>query len=270
LGLTGAGVATFLSRTVTLLAIWGYLRQSKTLAPSRPRQWLIPLQRKESGELIRMATPISGQMLMEFGAFATATLLVGQFGSVSLAAHHIALTCAATTFMVPLGLAMALTIRVGHTLGSGEPDRCRRVIIGAYVSAFLFMCSAAAFFIFGREWIAHGFTRDPQVIELTLTLLLITAVFQIFDGGQIISMGALRGLKDVNIPTALVFACCWLFGLPLGVWLAFFQGGEAIGQWWGLALGLALTAAMLTLRLIHRMDRFGDLAAHTPEPDNVV
>ncbi len=270
LGLAGAGIATLIARCLTCLAVWIYIRGSKTLASSLPQRWLGRLERARCLALIKMATPISGQVLMEFGAFAMATLLVGQFGSSALAAHQIALTCAATTFMLPLGLSMALTIRVGHTLGAGQQDRCRRVITGAYGTAFLVMLAAGLFFISCREWIAAGFSSDPEVIALASSLLVITAAFQIFDAGQIMSMGALRGLKDVNIPTAMVFVCCWLVGLPLGTWLAFGLGWQTQGQWCGLATGLALTAITLTFRLRHQMQRMFQNPWHTPEPDNVV
>jgi MATE family multidrug resistance protein len=270
MGLTGAGVATFIARSLTCLAIWIYIRGSRTLAPSRPRQWLTGLEWSRSLAMIKMATPISGQVLMEFGAFAMATILIGQFGSNALAAHQIALTCAATTFMLPLGLSMALTIRVGHTMGAGEEDRCRRVIISGYTTAFLFMASAGIFFITCREQIASVFSNDPEVIALASSLLIIAAAFQIFDAGQIISMGVLRGLKDVNIPTAMVFICCWLAGLPLGTWLAFGLGWKTQGQWCGLATGLALTAIVLTLRLVNRMARLSRNPVHTPEPDSAV
>ncbi len=273
MGLTGAGIATFIARCVTCLAVWIYIRGSATLAASRPQQWWCRLEKARSLALLKMATPISGQVLMEFGAFAMATLLVGQFGSSALAAHQIALTCAATTFMLPLGLSMALTIRVGHTLGAGEKDRCWRVILSAYATALLVMVAAGVLFITCREWIAGGFSQDPEVVTIASSLLIITAAFQIFDAGQIMSMGALRGLKDVNIPTAIVFASCWLVGLPLGTWLAFGLGHETVGQWWGLAAGLALTAIALSIRLILQMKKLKPQApgpSHTPQPDTVI
>ncbi|MEM6886178.1 MAG: MATE family efflux transporter [Verrucomicrobiota bacterium] len=273
MGLAGAGIATLIARVATLLGVWIYIRGSAILASSRPQRWLCRLEKARSLSLLKMATPISGQVLMEYGAFATATLLVGQFGSHALAAHQIALTCAATTFMLPLGLSMALTIRVGHTLGAGEKERCWHVILSAHATAFLVMLAAGILFISCREWIAAGFSQDPKVIQLAATLLIITAAFQIFDAGQIVSMGALRGLKDVNIPAAIVFACCWLGGLPLGTWLAFGLGHETVGQWWGLAAGLALTAIALTVRLVIQLRQLKFTAqdpAHKPEPDTVV
>jgi len=271
MGLPGAGVATFIARCLTCLAIWVYIKGSQTLASSRPQQWLKSLEWARSLALIKMATPISGQVLMEFGAFATATLLVGQFGSSALAAHQIALTCAATTFMLPLGLSMALTIRVGHTLGAGEPERCRHIIISAYTTAILVMTVAGIFFICGRTFIAAAFSADPEVIALASSLLVITAAFQIFDAGQIMSMGALRGLKDIHTPTVIVFACCWLAGLPIGTYLAFGMGWETQGQWIGLATGLALTALMLTQRLIRQirlMPNDSQNSDHKPAPNN--
>ena len=271
LGLQGAGIATLIARAVTCLLVWRYIQTSTTLAPSRPRKWLGALERQRSLELFKIANPISGQVLIEFGVFALATLLVGQFGSSALAAHQIAITCAATTFMLPLGLSMALTIRVGHTLGAGEKDRCWRIIISAYLTGFLFMLAAGIFFITCREWIASGFSHDPEVIAIASSLLIVTAAFQIFDAGQTMSMGALRGLKDVYMPTLILFISSWIFGLPLGIWLAFYQDWQAEGQWWGLALGLALTAIALSIRLVLQIQKLKPsplTAEHKPAPDS--
>ena len=128
LGLQGAGLATFLARSVSLAVLWIYLTRSKRLASSRPTRWLRPLNGTVCKQVCKIGLPVSGQLMMEFGSFAMTALLIGQFGSAALAAHQITLSCAAFTFMIPLGMAMAVTIRVGHTLGAGERDRCRKIV----------------------------------------------------------------------------------------------------------------------------------------------
>ena len=192
---------------------------------------------------------------MEFGSFAVAALLIGQFGSTSLAAHQIAISCAAFTFMVPLGISLAVTIRVGHAIGAGEVNRSRRIIVGAHISAFILMFLTAAAFILGGDFIAAGFSPDPAVITLAGSLFIIVAFFQISDGFQIISQGALRGLRDVNVPTIMIFISFWVVGIPLGAWLGFGYGLEAKGLWIGLAIGLTLAAVILTARLAQLVKR---------------
>jgi MATE family multidrug resistance protein len=248
LGLTGAGMATFVSRVLTLVWLWIYVRGSRTLAESCPEHWLAPIQRIQWTRLIKLALPIGGQIAMEFGMIAVTALLIGHFGAVQMAAHQIAITCAATTFMLPLGLSMALTIRVGHSIGAGAIERCRRIIIGAHGTGFLIMATAATIYLIFREDLAQFFSRDPEVIGLTASLLIITAVFQIFDSLQVISMGALRGMQDTRVPTWIVFISYWIITLPMGCVLAYTALPGALGFWTALAIGLAIAAIALTVR----------------------
>lgn len=190
---------------------------------------------------------------MEFGAFAATALLIGQFGSAPLAAHQITLTCAAFTFMIPLGMSMAVTIRVGHAIGAKESARCRRIVIGAHASTFLIMGITALIFVTLGSEIASAFSDDSQVIAITIQLLMLAAAFQVFDGAQVISMGALRGIQDVNIPTGIVFVSFWVIGIPTGCVLAFQNAMSALGLWIGLTLGLAIASVVLTFRLFVKL-----------------
>jgi MATE family multidrug resistance protein len=257
LGLEGAGVATFLARVLCWWGLWLYQKHSKALAGSRPVKWLQPLDRQKCAQAWKIGLPVTGQLAMEFGSFGAAAILIGQFGGAALAAHQITVSCAAFTFMIPLGLSMAVTIRVGHVIGAGETSRCRRIVIGSHATAFLVMGTTALFFLFAGEEIAALFSRDPEVIGLTASLLVFAAIFQIFDGAQVVSMGSLRGLKDVNLPTAIIFISFWMIGIPLGASLAFIWDYGARGLWIGLAAGLGVAAGILTARLafkIHQLD----------------
>ncbi|MEO0509246.1 MAG: MATE family efflux transporter [Verrucomicrobiota bacterium] len=255
LGLAGAGIATFLARLSTWWALWTYQKKSRALASARPKRWLKPLDQKICLQTAKIALPATGQLTMEFGSFAAAAILIGQFGSVSLAAHQITLSCAAFTFMIPLGLALAVTIRVGHTVGAGENERCNRIVIGAHITAFCMMGLTAAAFLLAGEPIAGMFSQDSEVIAVTASLFVYAAAFQIFDGAQVISMGALRGLKDVNIPTAIIFVSFWIIGIPLGAALAFSSDMEARGLWIGLAMGLAVASVVLGIRLKQKLSK---------------
>lgn len=257
LGLTGAGIATLFSRAITLTALWFYLHRSRTLSSHLPPLWCRPLNICECKTLLKMAAPITGQMLLEFGAFAFSALLIGRFGVIPLAAHQIAITCAATTYMLPLGLSMAVTIRVGHALGQKDREAARRIARSAQGFGLFMMGVFATLYLSGRTVIAAAFTSDPGLRTLAAELLVITGIFQLFDGLQVISMGGLRGLKDINIPAVLVLSCYWGFALPLGAWFGFAQGQGARGLWIGLAIGLTLSSIALSIRLDRKLRKPG-------------
>jgi MATE family multidrug resistance protein len=255
MGLNGAGCATFLARGIGLCAILFYLKRSKRMRTHLPERWRTPLEWPVVRNLVHLGAPISLQVSFEFAVFVAVALLIGQFGSVALAAHQIAFTCASTTFMLPLGLSMALTIRVGHAIGADEWARCRRMIFGAFfISVGLMSLSAIAFVGFGTE-IAAEFTKDLEVIRLASAFLVVTAVFQVFDGVQVVSVAALQGMRDVYVPAWISFGNFFLLAIPLGIYLAFFADFEAIGLWYGMATGLCVSAVVLSLRLSFQLRR---------------
>ena len=256
LGLNGAGLATFLARLVGVCAVVWYLLRSRRLAMGLPQQWWARLKLARLRSLFRLGMPISLQISVEFVAFAACALLMGRFGSAALAAHQIALTCATTTFMVPLGLSMALTIRVGHAIGAQEKATCFRIVYGCVLMALLVMTlSASSFFFFGQP-IADLFTNDAAVIGLAASFLGVVGVFQMFDGVQVTTMGALRALHDVTVPTGINVVSFFVLSIPLGSFLAFYIGLGAIGLWIGLASGLCLSALILSIRLWQQLAKF--------------
>ncbi|CAA6691474.1 MULTISPECIES: MATE family efflux transporter [unclassified Lentimonas] len=255
MGLTGAGLATFLARTVGVAVVVWYVLCSKRLSVGLPERWWAPLQMANFKSLLRIGMPVSVQIVIEFSAFAACALLMGQFGSAALAAHQIALTCATTTFMVPLGLSMALTIRVGHALGGAKKATCVRIILGAALMAVGVMTiSASSFFFFG-EAIAGLFTNDVKVIALAASFLTLTGVFQIFDGVQVTVMGALRAMHDVLVPTGINAVSFYVLSIPIGIYLAFYLKVGAVGLWIGLAAGLCISAFILSARLGYQLKK---------------
>lgn len=261
LGLRGAGIATFIARTATVVCLAAYVLSAPKFANVRPSRWFAPLRRSEIIPMLAVGLPMGLQMLIEMGAFIAATILTGTFGAVPLAAHTIALNCSGTAFMVPLGLSMALTIRVGHAVGAQEIPRARHIATGGLGSAVAFMSLTALLFWFGGRSVASAFTPDPIVIALAAQLLAIAGIFQIGDGIGIISMGVLRGLKDVRTPTWIVACIYWLIALPFGATLAYRGGLGAIGMWTGLATGLGLSGTVLCWRVFSRLRRIEGSAA---------
>jgi len=251
LGLAGAGWATAIARAVTLIALFGWVARASAFRLWRPSRWLFVPRRDLLGRLLVLGAPVSLGLLTEVGAFGLAGLMTGWISTTALAAHQIALTCASFTFMVPLGLSMATTVRVGHCHGSRDHERMRAVAIGSiWAGGGLMAISATIFLIFGSV-ISGWFINDAEVRALAARLLIIAGLFQIFDGLQVAASGVLRGLNDVRWPALICLVAYWVVALPLAWLAAFGFGWRAEGVWTGLALGLAVAAAALVVR-VHR------------------
>ncbi len=198
--------------------------------------------------LLRLGLPVGVQYLSEVGAFAFAAILMGWIGTSALAAHQIAITCAATTFMFPLGISQAVGVRIGQAVGAGTEEMVRIIGFGGLLlSGLIMLISALVYAILGNA-IANAFNSDSAVVALTSSLLLVAGLFQIADGVQVTAMGGLRGLADVRVPMILAFVYYWLCAIPIGYIAAFVFGAGAIGIWAGLALGLFIAAVTLTTR----------------------
>ena len=248
MGLTGAGLATLLSRVVALAAVLAYIFRARRFAGALPESWHRPLQWERARSLLRIGLPGAAQLLLEVTAFTVATIMIGWLGAEALAAHQIALTCASTSFMFPLGIGMATTIRIGQALGADQSTRVRAIGLASFGLGFLVMSAAGLVFAFGNEWIARAFVDDAGVTRIAAKLLVIAAFFQIFDGLQVVGSCALRGLSDATVPMVACLVAYWLVFLPFA-WLAAFRFGfGAAGVWCGLAAALAIVAISLFVR----------------------
>jgi MATE family multidrug resistance protein len=250
LGLAGAGWATLISRIATFVAMtWFVLAASS--APTegwKPEvEWW-----REQGALLKLGIPTGLQLLSEVGAFAVAALLIGRLGAVPLAAHQIAITCASTTFMVPLGVAMASTVRIGQAVGRGRSELLRPIGAGAWSIGLMAMATFSVVLITSGHAIARAFVSDPGVIVIAAQLLVIAGIFQLVDGVQVIGSGLLRGLRDTKAPMWITLAAYWGIALPLGGWLTFGRGEGAAGMWIGLAWGLLVAAVLLVVRFVRK------------------
>ena len=244
LGLTGSGLATLLARLLAVGMIGLWLRRTPGGSGAKCG-W----ERARFHEMLAIGLPAAGCLLFESGAFGTAALMMGWLGAVALAAHQIALSCAALTFMVPLGLSMATSIRISRARGEGRNELLRPIGFGSLGFASVLMLMFATVFMTGGALLARGFTADGAVISLAAQLLIVAALFQLFDGGQVVASGALRGLTDVKLPTLITFVAYWLISLPVAYLLAFRWGFGPVGVWIGLASGLFSAAVLLIWRL---------------------
>ncbi len=247
-GLNGAGWATLIARVVSLLAIAIYVARSPKTRPFLPPGWTGKLETAQLVSLLRIGIPASLQIIVEVGAFAAGAILVGWLGASALAAHQIALSCASTTFMLPLGLSIATTIRIGQALGQGDFARVKAIGNASLLGSLALMSATAATFLMFRHQIADAFVADREVGNLAARLLMLAALFQLFDGLQVVAAGALRGLSDATVPMLIGVGAYWVLGLPVGYVTAFKLGWGATGVWSGFALALACAAMCLVWR----------------------
>ena len=258
-GLTGAGWATLISRTAILVAMLLWFNNTIRVVHLVPRRWLQKPDPKTVRKLLTLGIPASLHLLAEVGAFSTAAILVGYWGEIALAAHQVALTTAGTVFMVPLGLGIALTMRMGKAFGANDTSRYLPIIVSGWLLTISFISITATACWLGNEFIARLYVDNEAVISLAAKFLIIVAFFQLFDGLQVVSAGYLRGLEDVKVPAWTAFVSYWIFGIPIGWLLATTGGLEANGIWWGLATGLGLAAIFLSARVLQMERRLGQI-----------
>jgi MATE family multidrug resistance protein len=249
LGSFGAGLGTSLSNTLLALialgACYGARPEGASLFRGE-RAELVATTKK----LLRVGIPIGLQLLTEVGVFALVSLLAGRLGARTSAAHQIALGLAAMTFMGVLGISAATAVRVGRAIGEGDERGPRRAGLVGLGLVTIYMSACALIFVVFARPLARIFTPDPAVLELSVSLLRIAALFQLADGIQGVASGALRGAADTRFASWANVACHWGVGLPLALLFGFTLERGAVGLWWGLSAGLGVVAAVLTLRFL--------------------
>ena len=253
LGAVGSSWATTLSRWFMLLALLavGWPLLADAIRPLRRDA----LDRRPLERLLRLGGPIGLQQVLEFGVFGAAGLLMGLMGAVALASHQVALQLAALTFMVPVGVAQATSVLVGQAVGRVDPPAARRATGAGVLTGVGFMTLTAIAFLTIPEILARGFSNDARVVAAAAALFPVAGVFQVFDGLQVVTAGALRGVGDTRVPMLMNLIGFWFVGLPISAWLAFGRGAGPVGIWWGLAIGLGVVSVLLTLRVRRRFGR---------------
>lgn len=249
MGAVGCGVSSALIMTLEFVAMIGVVVLSRMRRVGLFEQFSPPDWR-EIARIVRLGAPIGATMFFEMAVFSAVALLVGRLGVEALAAHQIALNINGVTFMIPMALGIAATIRVGFNVGAGDYGRARIAGLVAIGSSALFAAGAAVVLLVGRDFLAALFTTDPTVIAVAAQLLIFVAFYQFFDDGQAAAMGVLRGYKDTQMPLVTALVAYWVLALPLGAWLAFDPMGLGVfGFWWGFTAGLGFAAVVLTIRV---------------------
>ena len=249
MGAYGCGLATAMVLWTQTLVMLGYLRwrrRHRWLAAHWRWGWPQP---QALAQLLLLGSPIAFTLLMEGGLFIGVSWLMGRLGTVTVAAHQIAINIASIAFMLPLGLAMAVTVRVGQARGSADPLALRRAGIAALILCLLCQSFSCTVMIVGAEQLASWYAPgQPAVIALASSLLTLAAIFQISDGLQAVAAGALRGLKDTRVPMLYTAIAYWGVGFPIAWWLGFVRGWGPQGLWIGFIAGLSMAALLLLAR----------------------
>lgn len=247
LGLLGAGVATFVAELVSLLAFYAYWRFAASMAAVRHA---VKVGRRGFGEQSREGVPVGLQYLAEGGAISVAGVLIGLLGAPSLAANQIVFSVASVLYMVPLGMAGAVAVRIGQAVGAGEHGRVRPIGVAAVGLVSLWTVTFALLVAFTGDHIASAFVDDASVVAIASGMFVAVGAMQFFDGIQSVSLGALRALLDTRWPTGVTLVAYWLVALPLGWLLAMPFGFGAAGFWTGFSIGLASAAILLFRRFL--------------------
>lgn len=247
----GAAYGTLITRCVIFIALGIVVLRHKLYRKYiavRHSQWYFSAQTFK--ELIKIGLPSGLQIGMEAGAFVVSGILIGTIGVVEQAAHQIALSCAAFTFMASMGLAQAGSIRVSNAFGTKNYKKIASIGKSTLRTALAYGVFCALIFVVFRNDLPLLFNNKKEVIEIAATLFVLASIFQISDATQAIGSGLLRGIKDVKAPTILIFIAYWVLGIPSGYLLAFHFKLGAPGIWLGFIIGLGFSSIFLSRRFL--------------------
>lgn len=257
LGAVGTGYASSIVYTVMFLAMFAFTYSYKSYQRFEIFSRFRFPEKKYLSELLRIGIPIGISSTMEVSMFAAVSLLISTLSAVAVAGHQVAINFAAMMFMIPFGLSVAITARVGNSIGRQKPDEARfRGYVGVGVCSCV-MIFTAIFIFFFPDTIASIYTDDPAVKAVAVELLFFAAVFQLSDGLQVAGFGALRGLKDTKIPMFVNLFAYWVIGITVAYYLGFISDYGAPGLWVGLITGLTVAGILHNLRFYIRTKSMG-------------
>ena len=244
-GLLGAGLASVLSQTVSLAAAWAYWQLAPSMAEFRQPA---AIRWRKVRRLFVESLPICLGYAGEGGAYAFIGIMLGWLGATALAAHQVVNAVAGIAYVIPMGLASAVSIRIGMAMGGASRDRLRPILKATLLISVLWQSATAVVFIAGGSIFAAALSDDPAVVALATTLFIVVAVLQVADGVQGTALGALRGMMDNTMPTVITLIAYWPLALPAAYVLGFVFGYGAVGMWSGYLVGLAVAAIALPWR----------------------
>jgi MATE family multidrug resistance protein len=248
MGIKGVGYSTLIDRCVMAVVMAIYVFRSPIFKKYLKDFAIRNIDRVRGLQIMKIGTPVAMQYVFEVGAFGGAALIIGSIGMVEQAAHQVAISLAAMTYMMASGISSAAAIRSGNYFGSGNHHQLRLSAISNYHIVIVFMSCTAIIFTLFNQYLPWIYTSDKTVISIAAQLLIVAAFFQLFDGTQVVGLGVLRGMGDVNKPTVITFISYWVIGLPVAFLLGIHFNLGVMGVWYGLVLGLMASSIMLFLR----------------------
>lgn len=248
MGAVGCGWATAIVFWIQFIALLFYIAWRPRFKPFGLFERFSPPSWREIRGLLAVGLPIGITVSFEGGLFIATALLIATLGALPIAAHQVAINIASMAFMVPLGMAGAITVRVGNAVGRRDREGARRAGLVGIGIAGVYGSVSAVLMLLLAEPIARMYTSEADVVELAASLLVWAAIFQVSDGLQVSSAGALRGLKDTRWPMLYSLVSFWIVGMPLGTWLTFSRDWGPHGMWVGLVAGLSVAAVLLGSR----------------------
>lgn len=251
MGLNGAGIGTLVSRLFMPLLFFVYI-----LKLPRFRRFFVlahkqAIQKEKVVSVLKIGIPIAFQIIVEVSAFSIGAVMMGWLGEIELAAHQVAIGLASFTYMVSLGVSQANTIRVSHQMGLNDFKALKMAAMASTHLVLVFMTTMSLFFVALRHMLPLLFTSDPEVLKIASGLLIIAAVFQVFDGLQVIMLSTLRGMADVKIPMIFAMVAYLLIGIPISYVLTFLLNVGPQGIWYGYLAGLGSAGVMFYFRFKH-------------------
>ncbi|MDB5124048.1 MAG: norM [Mucilaginibacter sp.] len=248
MGVRGVGYSTLADRCIMAVVMSAYVFKSKNFKKYLTDFALKNIDRLRCVQLLRIGGPVALQYTFEISAFSAAAILIGTIGYHEQAAHQVAINLASMTYMMASGLSAAAAIKSGNYFGANDHKNLRHSAISSYHIVLVFMCITALIFTVFNHVLPWIYTTDKMVISIAAQLLILAALFQLFDGTQVVGLGILRGMGDVNVPTFITFLAYWVVGLPIGYVLGIKLNLGVQGVWYGLVLGLAVSSILLFFR----------------------
>ena len=248
MGVSGVGWSTLTDRSIMAIVMAVYVMRSKHFKAYLKSFSISSIDRIRSLSILKIGTPVAMQYTFEVSAFSAAAIFIGTIGAVEQAAHQVAINMVSMTYMMASGISAAATIKTGNNFGMKDFLNLRLSAISSYHIVLVFMSFTAILFAGFNQYLPWIYTSDQAVINIAAHLLIIGGIFQLFDGTQVVGLGILRGIGDVNIPTLITFVAYWIIGLPVGYYLGISLGMGANGVWYGLTLGLLVSAGLLFIR----------------------
>ena len=257
MGLNGAGIGTLVSRVIMPIMFVFYISKKSRFLEYFKLAHIEKISKDRIVQLFKIGIPIAFQLIVEVTAFGIGAVMMGWLGETSLAAHQVALGLASFTYMISLGVSQANTIRVSHQIGLKDYRSMKAAAVASTHLVLIFMLLMALLFIGAKNLLPYLFTTDIEVVKIAAGLLIVAAIFQLFDGLQVVMLSTLRGMADVTVPMFIAFLAYLLVGIPTSYVFAFVFNIGPQGIWFGYLVGLGIAGVLFYLRFKWNLKRLG-------------